>query len=125
MLNARHPRIMLDVAGVGDVEKLVAIRADEVPYVTFDVFRPDFLGPYPRWRVVGRILLIERLSMNTVWKTFEYQRPILKVRYEIRRNSVVIVDEIALRIPVFRPENFVEIGELNLIRTRAHVGDYI
>ena len=107
MLNARHPRVLLDIAGIRDVEKLLAIGADEIPDIAFDVLPTRFLCAYPVGRVVRRILLIKRLAVNPVWKTLEDQRTVQQVRNQVGRYLVVVLNEIAFGVAVFGPENFV------------------
>ena len=52
-------------------EQLIAIGAYEIPDVAFNVVCPYFLRPNPLWRVIGRILLVKRVAVNSVWKTLE------------------------------------------------------
>src|SRR5438132_588697 len=52
MLDPRHPWVLLNVSGVGDVEQLIPVGPDEVTNGPLDVRRPDLLRAYPGWRVV-------------------------------------------------------------------------
>ncbi len=87
MLNARHPRILLDVAGVCDVQKLITIRTDEIPDVALHVLRPELLSTYPAGRVVRRVLLIKRVAVNPVWKTSKTSG--LSMRCGIRKGEIL------------------------------------
>jgi len=113
VLNARHPRVLLNVAAVGNVEKLVAVGADEITDVSFDVPRPDLLGANPAGRVVRSVLLIERGAIDPVRKAFEDQRVVEEMRDEIRRDFVVVVDDSDFSLADLGPEDLVQVGEFD------------
>src|SRR5262249_38132572 len=125
ILNPRHPRVMLNVARIGDVQQLLTVGADEIANVAFNILRPDLSSSYPFRSVVRDILLIKRLAMNAVRKTLKDQRPIHEVRNQVRRNPVVIVDQVTFGIAVFRPENLVKIGEFNGMSERFREGTFL
>ena len=120
MLNARHPRILLNVAGVRDVEQLIAIGTDEIPDVAFDVLRPDSLacvstpacGPaHPSDKTSRRESRLENARRPAA---------VEQVRNQVGRNLVVILDQVAFCVAVLGPEDLVEIGEFDLVAgTRA------
>src|SRR5436305_1987062 len=104
MLHSRHPGVLLDISGIRNVQELISLGTDEVSNGALHVLRPDLLGAYPLRRVIRSILLIERRTMDAVRKTLENQRPIQQMRNQIRRDLVVVVDQIAFGVAVLRPE---------------------
>ncbi len=84
VLDAGHPRILLDIAGVGDVQKLLAAGADEVSNGPLDVLGPDLFSTNPFRRVARSIFLVERLAVDAIRKPLENERTVEQMRNEKR-----------------------------------------
>src|SRR4051794_6914789 len=61
----------------------------------------------------GCTLHEKELACRTVWITLHYHRTIREVRQKRWSNVEVILNQISFRDSEFRPEQFVEIGELH------------
>ena len=76
----------------------------------------------PVRHVLRRVLLEERLAERAVGVAPHRERPVAEVRHEHRRDRAVVVEQVALRDPLVRPEELVEVGELHArlpLRTRS------
>src|SRR5262245_7294643 len=113
MLDSRHPRVVLNVSHIRDVEQLIAVGADEIANVAFDIVRPYFLRPDPLRRVIGRVFLVKRVAVNSVRETLKDQRTIEQMRNQVWRDLVVVGNEIALGVTVFWPEDLVQVCEFD------------
>src|SRR5947207_2792251 len=98
---------------IDDVAQAQRIVDDDVVDDASRIRRVDAEGPKPGRRKMRRVLLIERLSVDPVWKPREHERPIAKVRKQQGRDGVVVRKQIALGISVRLPKDFGEITELN------------
>src|SRR5262245_43246012 len=92
VLNTRQPRDVLNSSHISEIKQLLAIRSDEISNVAGHILGPDLLRTNPAGCVIRCVFLIERLAMNAVGKSFEYEGTIHEVRYQIRRDVVVILD---------------------------------
>ena len=115
MLHARHPRVLLNVSGICNVEQLFAVCTNEVPDVTIHILGIYLLSANPLRRVIRRVFLVERFTVYPIGKALKNERTIQEVRDDIGRDLVVIVDQVAFRVAVFRPEDLVQVGEAPLL----------
>ena len=72
----------------------------------------DARGRDPVGHVLRRVLLEERLAGRAVGVAAHRERPVLQVRHEHRRDRAVVREQVALRDPLVRPEDLVEVREL-------------
>src|SRR5882762_9609930 len=63
--------------------------------------------------MVGHILLIEIRTVDSIGITFKNQRTIEKIRSQVRSDAIVKANQIALCVSLVRPEDLIEIGQLD------------
>jgi hypothetical protein len=72
--------------------------------------------------VHGRVLLEEVPALDPVGVALHRERPVLHVRQEHRRHGAVVRKEVALRDPVVREEDLVEVRQLQEALAGADLG---
>ena len=115
-IDARRPEVQRDAAHVDHVEQRLDVVADEIVVLLSGHAR----GSNPGGNEVRRVLLIKALSRDAVGIAGQHHRPIAQVRQQPGRDVPVIVDEIALGVPLLGPEDLVEVGEGDLALHRRH-----
>ena len=73
----------------------------------------------PVGHVLGRVLLEEVAARDPVGIALHRERPVLQVRQQDGRNRAVVGEQVALRDPVVREEDLVEVGELERAASRG------
>ncbi len=69
-----------------------------------------------------RVLLEEELALPPVGVALHRERPVLEVRDEHRRDRVVVREQVALRDPLVRPEELVQVRRLEDALALADLG---
>ena len=102
-----------DRAEVDEIDECLDVVRDEVLDVALRVLAPDRDRLDPVGHETWRILLIEGFPVDAVGKARQHHGAVFEIRQQPGRDGSVILDEIALGVLLFRPEDLVEIRELH------------
>src|SRR5689334_19767840 len=108
---AAGPRIMVDAAEAREVKQRRQIVRNDVLNVLAFSFRWNGHRLDPLGHAFRHIFLKEGLPLDSVRVTPQDQWPVLEKRQKTLRHAIVISDQIALGVPRFRKEHFVQMRQ--------------
>ena len=119
-------RVVLDGALVGEPEQCPSVVAERVGHVPMGRLCPQVHGRHPVGRVLGHVLLHERLL--AAMDADDRQRPILQLGQDPVAHRVQVVNEIALRCTCILEQRLVEVRQGHAVprlavAPRAHALD--
>src|SRR5260370_40232297 len=108
-----------DCAEVCDVrQRLLAVDNEETD-LALRIFGPDLFYANPRRHKSRRVLLIERLALDTIGIAREHHWPVLEIGQHPFRNRPIVRDQVAFRVTLFGEKDFIWVGDGRSRITRA------
>ena len=116
-VGAHQPRVVLDGALVREPQQRAPVVAQRVGHLTLRRLRPDGDGSHPRRRVLGDVLLHERLLAAV--HADHRKGPVGEDRDDPIRNTVEVLHEITLGRARAVEQWLVEVGERHAVARLA------
>src|ERR1700680_4706048 len=103
-------------AHVGDVSQSLDALKNEIGNVALRILGVDSRPANPLRRETWRVLLEKALALDSVGIARQHHRTVLQIGQHPSRDSLVVVDQIALGIAFGRPEDFVGVRDVDAMR---------
>jgi len=119
-VDAAQPRVKRDASLVREIDERGLRAADrELLASVADLLDPD--GRDPVREVLPDLLLVEALGFDPVGESLQNQRPVLQPREHVRRDPLVVPDQIALGQTVVGEEDLVFVRELDRVAPETSI----